>query len=123
VVFGNFTALNQVFAETTIEPDVIYRTSPFDGILGLAFQSIAVDHVKPVFDTLMEQGVFERNQFSFYLSSTPGDDSSALMLGTFVCLCSSVTIIVFINVVRYQCILLQAELTNNTKEESLLMFL
>ena len=48
----------------------------------MGFKSIAVDSVTPVFDTLMKQGAFVSNEFSFYLSSTPGDDYSALVLGT-----------------------------------------
>lgn len=33
------------------------------------------------FDNMMSMGIFQHNVFSFYLSSTPNDTSSAIVLG------------------------------------------
>ena len=81
VWFGDLQIPGQVFGEVTSEPGEIFSQSPFDGILGLAFKILAVDSVKPVFDSLMEEKLLPANVFSFYLSSTPGDGSSRLVLG------------------------------------------
>lgn len=39
-----------------------------DGIMGLAFQSIASDNVVPVFNNMISQGLVSRPMFSVYLS-------------------------------------------------------
>jgi cathepsin D len=81
VEFGGYTLKDVTFGEVTQEPGDVWAESPFDGILGLAFPAIAVDQVTPPFDLLMNAKVLAKNQFSFYLSSTDGDETSALILG------------------------------------------
>lgn len=53
----------------------------FDGILGLAFQSISVDNLPPVLDLYYQQGFMSSNSFSFYLTQTESSIGSSLVLG------------------------------------------
>jgi hypothetical protein len=58
-----------------------FKGQPMDGILGLAYPSIAADYVTPVFDTMISQNVVSQPVFSFYLDSTSGDTESGIYFG------------------------------------------
>lgn len=60
---------NQQFAESISEPGKAFLDAPFDGVLGLAYPSLAVDGVTPVFDNMMAQNLVELPIFSVYLST------------------------------------------------------
>lgn len=82
IYLGGLTVTNQEFGETTTEPGDVWAESPFDGLCGLAYPAIAVPSgMLPPFDQIMKQQLLPKNVFSFYLSSTDGDNSSALILG------------------------------------------
>lgn len=46
---------------------VAYTLSKFDGILGLAFDSISVGQKETVFHNAIDQGLLEKGMFAFYL--------------------------------------------------------
>jgi hypothetical protein len=64
---GGITVANQVFGISKTEaPFMAHMVA--DGILGLAFQSIASDNVVPVFDMMVQQNLVSQPLFSVYLS-------------------------------------------------------
>ncbi|XP_003224161.1 pepsin A [Anolis carolinensis] len=77
VQVGSIVVTNQIFGLSETEPGSFLYYSPFDGILGLAFPSIASSGATPVFDNMMSEGLVSQDLFSVYLSS---DDQS----GSFV---------------------------------------
>ncbi|NXR06353.1 CATE protein, partial [Semnornis frantzii] len=71
VVVEGLTVRNQQFAESVTEPGKAFLDAEFDGILGLAYPSLAVDGVTPVFDNMMAQNLVELPMFSVYMSRNP----------------------------------------------------
>ncbi|EGC35401.1 preprocathepsin D [Dictyostelium purpureum] len=82
VTVGSLSVKNQLFAEATAEPGIAFDFAKFDGILGLAFQSISVNDIPPVFYNMIDQGLVGQNLFSFWLSKTPGSNGGELSFGS-----------------------------------------
>lgn len=68
VTFGGINIPNCTFAETSVEPGVAFVEAKFDGVLGMAWQAIAVDNVVPVFNQGANEGLIKPAQFGFWLS-------------------------------------------------------
>ncbi|XP_057583150.1 pregnancy-associated glycoprotein 2-like [Hippopotamus amphibius kiboko] len=55
--------------------------TPFDGILGLGYRSLALEMTTPIFDNLMAQGVISHPVFAFYLGDQKENDSMVMFGG------------------------------------------
>ena len=71
VQIGDYTLNNYLFAEVnnTAGLGFGYRIGKFDGILGLGWDTISVDHVPTPVDALVASGQLAENSFSFYLGN------------------------------------------------------
>ncbi|NXU14425.1 CATE protein, partial [Pardalotus punctatus] len=84
VAVQGLTVSNQQFAESISEPGKAFLDAEFDGILGLAYPSLAVDGVTPVFDNMMAQNLVELPIFSVYMSPNPeSPQGGELLFGGF----------------------------------------
>jgi len=72
---GDYEIQGQKFAEATKEPGITFIAAQFDGILGLAFPSIARNGLNPVFNNMMDQDLVQKPEFAFYLSTKEEADS------------------------------------------------
>lgn len=80
VEVGGITVANQVFGMSKTEAAFMAHMAA-DGILGLAFQSIASDNVVPVFDNMVKQDLVSQQFFSVYLSSHSQEGSVVVFGG------------------------------------------
>jgi len=76
---GDLCVKHQDFAEATSEPGLAFAFGKFDGILGLGYDTISVNHIVPPFYNMINQGLLDKSVFAFYLSST--DDGSEVIFG------------------------------------------
>ncbi|KAK5894542.1 hypothetical protein CesoFtcFv8_011225 [Champsocephalus esox] len=80
VEVGGISVVNQVFGISKTEA-AFMGSMVADGILGLAFQSIASDNVVPVFDMMVKGGLVSQPLFSVYLSSNSAQGSEVVFGG------------------------------------------
>ncbi|EFX00865.1 aspartic endopeptidase pep2 [Grosmannia clavigera kw1407] len=83
VSIGDLKIVKQDFAEATEEPGLAFAFARFDGILGLGFDTISVNHIVPPFYNLINQKLIDSGVFAFYLGNadSDGDDSEAVFGG------------------------------------------
>ncbi|KAJ9625573.1 aspartic proteinase precursor [Taxawa tesnikishii (nom. ined.)] len=67
---GDIKIKDQLFGEATSEPGLAFAFGRFDGILGLGYDTISVNHITPPFYEMVNQGLLDEPVFSFYLSDT-----------------------------------------------------
>lgn len=74
---GELEILGQDFGEATSEPGLTFAFAKFDGILGLGYDTIAVDGVVPPIYNAIDQGLLKKPLFSFYMgNNTQGDEDT-----------------------------------------------
>jgi len=80
---GGLIVKNQIFAEVTNAAGLgaAYKLGKFDGILGLAFPVLSVNHVPTAFQNVVSQGLVEEAMFSFYLGNSATDFGELLLGG------------------------------------------
>jgi len=73
---GTKAVTNQLFAEITDVSGLglAFKLGKFDGIMGLAWPSISVLGMPPVFNQMIAQGLVDEPVFSFYLANDSGSD-------------------------------------------------
>uniref|UniRef100_A0A8C5P851 cathepsin E n=1 Tax=Leptobrachium leishanense TaxID=445787 RepID=A0A8C5P851_9ANUR len=82
VLVQGIAVQNQQFGESSSEPGNTFVNAAFDGILGLAYPSLAVGGCTPVFDNMMNQNLVEEPLFSVYMSRDPNSsEGGELMFG------------------------------------------
>ncbi|KAM7351882.1 lysosomal aspartic protease-like [Cochliomyia hominivorax] len=82
VTLEGLTIKNQIFAEAVAEPGTSFTNVNFDGIFGMAYQSLAADNVMPPFYNMFLQGLVDAGVFSFYLKRNgTAVDGGELILG------------------------------------------
>ncbi|KAK5115173.1 Vacuolar protease A [Meristemomyces frigidus] len=81
VQIGDLKIKNQLFAEATSEPGLAFAFGRFDGIMGLGYDTISVNHITPPFYSMIEQDLLDEPVFAFYLSSTDSGEESEAIFG------------------------------------------
>lgn len=65
---SNIVDPQQTVGLSTKEPGNVFTYSEFDGILGLAYPTLASEYSVPVFDNMMQKHLVAQDLFSVYLS-------------------------------------------------------
>ena len=78
---GDLTIKGQDFAEATSEPGLAFAFGKFDGILGLAYDTISVNGIVPPLYQMINQGLLDDKVVSFYLGSSDQDGGEAVFGG------------------------------------------
>jgi saccharopepsin len=78
---GDLVIQNQDFAEAIKEPGLAFAFGKFDGILGLAYDTISVNHITPPFYSMINSGLLDSPVFSFRIGSSEEDGGEAIFGG------------------------------------------
>merc|ERR1712070_1024945 len=81
VQIGDLKIKDQLFAEATSEPGLAFAFGRFDGIMGLGYDTISVNHIVPPFYNMIDQGLLDEPVFAFYLGDTNNGDESEAIFG------------------------------------------
>ncbi|KDQ64540.1 hypothetical protein JAAARDRAFT_28184 [Jaapia argillacea MUCL 33604] len=78
---GDLTLKGQDFAEAVKEPGLAFAFGKFDGILGLAYDTISVNHITPPFYSMINQKLLDAPVFSFRIGTSEADGGEAIFGG------------------------------------------
>ncbi|NWJ11067.1 PEPC protein, partial [Crypturellus undulatus] len=81
VTIQSLSITNQEFGLSETEPGTSFLYSEFDGILGLAYPSLAAGGASTVMQGLLQENLLDEPVFSFYLSGEEGSQGGQLLLG------------------------------------------
>jgi len=81
LTIGDLRIPKQDFAEAVKEPGLAFAFGRFDGILGLAYDTISVNHITPPFYNMINQGLIDEPVFSFRVGSSEEDGGEAVFGG------------------------------------------
>jgi len=83
LTLGDLVIENQGFAESTKEPGLTFAMARFDGILGLGYDTISVQHVVPPFFNAVDQGLVQEPVIGVWLNKAEGseDDGGNITFG------------------------------------------
>jgi saccharopepsin len=73
---GDLKIKGQDFAEATNEPGLAFAFGRFDGILGLGYDTISVNHMVPPFYQMVNQKLLDEPVFAFYLADAEGESEA-----------------------------------------------
>lgn len=73
---GDLKIKGQDFAEATKEPGLAFAFGRFDGILGLGYDTISVNHIVPPFYQMVNQKLIDEPVFAFYLADSEGESEA-----------------------------------------------
>lgn len=76
LAIGDLVIPKQDFAEATSEPGLAFAFGKFDGILGLAYNTISVNKIVPPVYNAISQGLLDSPQFGFYLGDTSKNEEN-----------------------------------------------
>ncbi|KDR83702.1 hypothetical protein GALMADRAFT_262074 [Galerina marginata CBS 339.88] len=81
LTIGDLAIKGQDFAEATKEPGLAFAFGKFDGILGLGYDTISVNHITPPFYNMVDQGLLDEPVFSFRIGTSEDDGGEAIFGG------------------------------------------
>jgi len=81
LTIGDLVIPNTLFAEATEEPGLAFAFGRFDGILGLGYDTIAVNGIVPPFYEMIHSKLLDEPKFAFYLGDAADKDSEVTFGG------------------------------------------
>eukprot|EP00033_Pygsuia_biforma_P000218 GCRY01000275.1.p1 GENE.GCRY01000275.1~~GCRY01000275.1.p1 ORF type:complete len:380 (-),score=87.72 GCRY01000275.1:92-1231(-) len=81
VTLGDISVDGQLFAESTKEPGLAFVAGKFDGILGFAYDTIAVNHIPSFTANAIAQGKIADPSFAFFLEKNKTNGGELTMGG------------------------------------------